>query len=443
LIIYVSDHKSGYVLKIIKPHGKETENSMKKKGILHTLILFITVFSMSFVVVYSLQLRKNDDLTGGKYRNTIYNSVSPISGGSTSHEEDSPAIFAKEALSEQLVAEAVADGTAVSTDNTAVSPSQNVAAQEKNTEMEAADVITQAPNGTKADTQVQGNFEYISVYNHKTDSVMILPLEEYVASVVVAEMPGNSPSEALKAQAVAARTLAVNYISEGNTKEHKGAVICTNSAHCQSYVSREDFTARYGENGKTVFDRAQNAANATKGLILLYNDQPIIAVFHASSGDSTASSKEVWGGELDYLVAVESTEIMDEALRTQVVTEVTFTREEFIQKLSVADIPELNKYKESPFHTWIGGKELTESGRVGELTIAGTKLSGRELRSILGLKSANFEISFGNDSITFITKGYGHGVGMSQLGAVSMAKNGESFYAILAKYYPGTIIDTV
>ncbi|MBR3995954.1 MAG: SpoIID/LytB domain-containing protein, partial [Clostridia bacterium] len=221
------------------------------------------------------------------------------------------------------------------------------------------------------------------------------------------------------------------------------ADICTDSGHCQAFADISEFEKKYGEKGTAIFENAQNAANATKGLILLYDNMPIVAVFHASSGDSTASSKEVWGGDLAYLVSVETSEIIDGELKDQVINEITFTRQELLNKFSNAGIEGLETYKDSPFHLWISGKELTESGRVKSINIAGTKISGTKLRSILGLKSADFEISFGDDSVTFITKGYGHGVGMSQLGAVAMAKNGESFYSILSKYYPGTVIGII
>lgn len=296
--------------------------------------------------------------------------------------------------------------------------------------------------------EVQRNSDFskiksVNVYNHINGEIITMPLDDYVAAVTVAEMPTDSPSEALKAQTVAVRTLAVSAVLDTDKTAHCGADICTNPAHCQGYSSKKDFIQKYGESGEQVFLNAENAAKATSGIILLYKNQPIIAAFHASSGNRTASSSEVWGGSLDYLVSVESPELADDELKEKVINQITFTKEEFINALNAAGVAISEECKKSPFHLWISGKELSDSGRVAEINIGGKIISGSQLRSYLGLKSSNFEISYDNDNITFITTGYGHGVGMSQLGAVAMAKKGESFNAILQNYYPGTILEII
>lgn len=394
---------------------------MKKRKISKCIMTFITLFSASLISVYSLKNLQFPKSQRGIYSDTVY--VSAASGDSYAEKADVSVypVFTDEPLPyEALPVQPDFDGNNVTLCGT-----------------ESDSAVSDYSEASLRD------YSYINVYNHKTGSVLSLPLEEYVACVVAAEMPANSPAEALKAQAVAVRTLAVNYMSDSKKNGHGGADICTDSGHCQSFVTKDELTAKYGDAGENVFLNATNAAFATKGLLLLYREQPIVAVFHASSGNSTASGKEVWGGDLAYLTAVETHEMSDVTLRDKVIGSITFTRDEFIRKLSNADIPELSKYKESPFHLWIGGKELSESGRVSALTIAGKRFSGAEVRKMLGLKSTDFEISFADDSITFTTRGYGHGVGMSQLGAVAMANKGESFYSILSTYYPGTVIGFV
>lgn len=403
---------------------------MREKKLIRLIMLSITVFSTVFITVYAMKLSGKDKEPKGKYADTLYNLLMPNSE-STVLAMEHEAVFTQSENKNQQ------------TDNNP----EKISQASTHTYSESENAIPEEPQ--KSNTNSSGNSSDLSgiteirVYNHKTKEISVMPLEEYTSSVVVAEMPANAPAEALKAQAVAVRTLAVNYILDSDKSEHYGADICTDSSHCQAFSDKSEFLQKYPETGEKVFSNAENAAASTKGLILLYDSKPIIAVFHASSGNSTASSKEIWGGNLDYLVSVSTDEITDSVLRDQVVNTVTFTREEFIEKLSSGNIPLLDQYKESPFHLWISGKKLSESGRVSEITVAGTKLKGTELRHLLGLKSSDFEISFQEDSITFVTRGYGHGVGMSQLGAVAMAKKGESFYTILRKYYPGTIIGIV
>ncbi len=414
---------------------------MKRKLSTKLVMLFITFFSATLIVFVARKSPEDTKKTMGIYSDTLYNTASKGSffdsvfaldkSNETSEHTDST-----------LNDDTNENGVIVSVNDTS---SEYTNANEDS--IAGFDSSAEYTNSSfEADTNKSESYSGIttvSVYNHKTATISDMALEDYVACVISAEMPADSPPEALKAQAVAARTLAVNYILDGDKDEHMGADICTDSGHCQSFVSKEDFAAKYGNSGISAFTNSENAAMATRGLILLYDSSPILAVFHASSGGSTASGKEVWGGNLAYLRAVETSEIYDEELRDKVIDRVTFTRQEFLKRLDTLDIPKLPEYKDSPFPLWIGGKELSESGRVQKLDIAETSFSGTQIRKIFGLKSADFEISFEDDTVTFITRGYGHGVGMSQLGAVAMAKNGESFYAILSKYYPGTIIGII
>ncbi len=269
-----------------------------------------------------------------------------------------------------------------------------------------------------------------------TGETVEMPLDEYVAAAVAAEMPTSAEPEALKAQAVACRTLAINLILQGDKSAHGGADICSSPAHCQAFARQEEYIEKYGNAGAEIFRKARNAANATKGIILLYNSQPIVAAFHASSGEYTASSAEVWGGQLDYLVSVKTNEGENDKLRSKVYDSVSFSRSDFIERLTNAGCSGLMQYSDSPFHEWVSGISRTPSGRVDFIEIGGNTVSGKLVKNALGLKSSDFSLSYTDDTVTFITEGYGHGVGMSQLGAMTMASEGASFYEILGYYYP-------
>ena len=281
-----------------------------------------------------------------------------------------------------------------------------------------------------------GKIATIKVQNADSGEIFELPLEDYVASCVLAEMKVGAPIEALKAQAVACRTLAMRFALDPDKTAHGGADICTSPAHCQGYRDVAGFATDFGESGKKAAESAVNAAKATKGIILVHNGEPIVAAFHASSGGKTASSKEVWGGDVPYLVSVETDEIYSEGLSDMVKDTASFNRNIFLRLLENAGLADGEKLSDKPFSTFLSGVTRTESGRVDFLEIDGKRVSGDSLRRALGLKSCDFSFSYTDDTVTFTTVGYGHGVGMSQLGAVAMAEKGESFYSILDHYYP-------
>lgn len=318
----------------------------------------------------------------------------------------------------------------------------NISGNQENTPHEVTQGTTDntVPEVQGAGTPVHYGFsgiKTVKVLMQNTGKIREMPLDEYTACALVAEMPPSAGSEALKAQAVACRTLAVNLITNSDKSAHAGADICSSPAHCQAFAEEADYIKRYGDAGAELFTKARNAASATKGIIMLYNMQPIVAAFHASSGEYTASSAEVWGGSLDYLVSVKSSECESEALRSQVYDSASFSKSTFIKRLESAGCGGLSQYAESPFHEWVSGISRTASGRVDFIEIGGNAVSGNLIKNALGLRSSDFSISYTDDNITFITEGYGHGVGMSQLGAMAMASEGASFYEILSYYYPG------
>ncbi|MBO5408957.1 MAG: stage II sporulation protein D [Clostridia bacterium] len=262
-------------------------------------------------------------------------------------------------------------------------------------------------------------------------TVTALSLEEYLYGVVAAEMPASFEEEALKAQAVAARTYTVNR-SQTPNPNHPDANVCSESSHCKAYLPPEELSRKF-QNEPQLLKKIQTAVDDTKSEIIIYNGEPISAVFHSTSSGMTENAQDVWGNSVPYLLSVVS-EGEEASPRYQETK--TFTPEEFIEALNRGE--KKVSFSESPAE-WFGEWIKNDSGSTKSLTICGIPFLGTELRSLLGLRSTHFEISVA-DIITVTTKGNGHGVGMSQYGANDMAKRGYSYEDILKKYYTGVEI---
>lgn len=278
----------------------------------------------------------------------------------------------------------------------------------------------------------------VSVYNHESGEVFEIDLDEYTALTVLAEMPTSFEQEALRAQAVACRTLAVNLILSGSrVDKHSGAAICTDYQHCQSFTFKDAFIEKYGDAGKQAYEKAKDAADATSGIIAVYEGEPIMAVFHAQSGRTTAASEDVWGGKVDYLVPVPSVDGEDQS--EQYYKTVTLTGDELIRRLAAKGYRSLNQYKGEALASWFGPLKLTPSGTVDSVHVGDEEIPGGTFRSAVGLRSQDYSYSLDDTAgtITLTSYGYGHGVGLSQTGANLLAKQGKNFYDILKYYYTG------
>ena len=260
-----------------------------------------------------------------------------------------------------------------------------------------------------------------------------LPLEEYLYGVVAGEMPASFEPEALKAQAVAARTYTVNR-SKSSNKDHPEADVCSDSTHCKAYLSPEELTQKFSKN-PTDLEKIKQAVNSTKSQILVYNGEAITAVFHSTSSGMTENAEDVWGNPVPYLVSVPSEG--EEASPRYTETK-TFTILEFQEKINAGT--KTVSFTENP-QNWFSNWVRNESGSVKSVLLCETEFSGVELRSLLELRSANFMVEI-SDVITITTKGNGHGVGMSQYGANHLAKLGYTYDQILKKYYTGVEIAT-
>ena len=281
------------------------------------------------------------------------------------------------------------------------------------------------------------NYGTIKLLHQKTGEVEEVQLDTYLCNVVSSEMPADFELEALKAQAVVARTYTIYKIQN---KKHDNADICDDSSCCQAWISKEDRLARWEEDKReSNWAKIEQSVNETKGKIITYQGSPINAFFHSNSGGTTELPVNVWGGgnDLPYLQVVETA---GEEGYTQYQSDVTFTRDELIEKLKT-------KYEDITIDfnndDDIKTLEYTDSERVKTIKFGNHNLSGTETRSLLGLRSTNFEVTKENENIKFSVKGYGHGVGMSQTGADTLAKEGKTYEDIIKHFYIGVEISEV
>lgn len=274
--------------------------------------------------------------------------------------------------------------------------------------------------------------QYVNVYVSGKNEKM--NIEDYLVGVVSAEMPASFEPEALKAQAVAARTY-TNYIKDhGGCSSHDGADICTRSGCCQAYLSRDDMRKRWGGNMDKYLQKIETAVYSTAGEEIYYDGEEIQAFYHACSGGWTEDCANVYREDLPYLVSVKSD---GEEGYSHFYGEVSVTPAEFVSAMKKFS-PSV-KIDEKNLASNIGEIKRFDSGRVESIKIGNEYFTGREIRSIFSLNSAEFTVSV-SDRVVFDTKGYGHGVGMSQVGADAMAKSGANYIDILKHYYTGVTV---
>lgn len=269
----------------------------------------------------------------------------------------------------------------------------------------------------------------VKVFNHKKNTVEETDISYYLTGVVAAEMPADFEFEALKAQAVAARTYLASHTYDydsGNIDEaHSGAVICTDSTHCQAWVSEEDFKKKR-ENANEKWDKINTAVKDTSGEIITHKGKPISAVFFSTSSGQTENAEDVWGKEIPYLKSVKS---KGDELSPRFTSEKNMTEEEF-SKTALDKLPEADLSKEL-----FSDIEYTDAGGIKNITVCGVRIKGTEFRKIFDLQSTNAELSYINDTVKICVKGYGHNVGMSQYGANYLASKGKDYKEILTSYY--------
>lgn len=308
---------------------------------------------------------------------------------------------------------------------------------QKKEEQVVSKINEQQENGVQKEQTEYDYKQYntIRLLHTQTEQVEEIALDEYLYGVVSAEMPASFEEEALKAQAVVARTYTIYKIWQ-NSGKHEGADICDDSTCCQAWISKEDRLARWEEESQqSNWNKIVTAVDSTKGKIITYEGEPINAFFHSNSGGKTETTINVWGG--DSYPYLQSVATLGEEEYSQYASEVSLSKQEFIDKI---------KEKHEDFsidleeENCIQILEYTEGNRVKTIRMGNLELSGVEVRTLLGLRSANFTVTIEQDTIKFSVIGYGHGVGMSQTGADSMAKQGSNYEEIIKHFYTGVEI---
>lgn len=263
----------------------------------------------------------------------------------------------------------------------------------------------------------------VAVYRKAENTIQSLELEEYLVGVVAAEMPADFEKEAIKAQALTARTYIVSQMMKGNKKGLPKGADVDDSQDYQVYKNQAELKKLWGSDYKWKLNKIKEAVEETAGEILTYDGEPITAAFFSTSNGYTENSEDYWENEYPYLKSVSSPWDKDSPKYTN---KVTMSVKDFENKLGV-QIANSNE-----IGTVI---KRTAGKRVGTVKISGKQLSGREIRDLLGLQSSDFTWTRSGDVITITTKGFGHGVGMSQYGANGMAKEGKNYKEIVKHYY--------
>ncbi|WP_026691567.1 stage II sporulation protein D [Alteribacter aurantiacus] len=262
----------------------------------------------------------------------------------------------------------------------------------------------------------------VSVFRSQTETIEEVDFERYVAGVVASEMPASYEEEALKAQALTARTYIIRHLTNpGDASLPDGADVTDTVMH-QVYQDEEQLKERHGDYYEEMMEKIKAAVAATKGEVITYQGNPITATFFSTSNGYTENSEEYWENEIPYLRSVESPWDKESPRFNG---EQTFTVSEFEAALGV-----------SVSGDQVGSiVERTTGGRVGKVRVGSSEFTGREIRDALGLDSSDFSIQRQGNDIHVTTKGWGHGVGMSQFGADGMAKEGKTYKDIIHHYY--------
>ena len=294
-------------------------------------------------------------------------------------------------------------------------------------------------NSTKPEEKYEyAKYATIKLYHVQTGETEELPIDEYLYGVVSAEMPASYEMEALKAQAVVARTYTLYQIMNSNGK-HGEAGMCDASTCCQAWLSKEDRLAKWEESVRdSNWNKIVEAVDCTQGKIITYEGKPIDAFFHANSGGTTETATNVWGGA--NFLYLQSVQTAGEDAYSGYNSEVELTKEELVNKLKEKHSDLAINFEEQDAIKIV---EYTESGRVRTMKFGNIELAGTEVRSLLGLRSTKFSFEINGDTIKFAVIGYGHGVGMSQTGADSMAKTGSTYEDIIQHFYTGVQITYV
>ena len=279
--------------------------------------------------------------------------------------------------------------------------------------------IIQEENVTTEIENIEDNKRLITIYR-KNGDILNIELEEYLIGVVAGEMPASFNIEALKVQAIIARTYTLKSISRNK--------ILTDTVDTQVYIDNEQMHNKWGMDFNKYYNKIKEAVTSTEGLIITYNNILIDAVYFANSNGFTEDAHEVWGYNIPYLKSVECSYDIN-------------TRN--YQKSTIISYEELNNKLNMNIDNNVEIYNIlrNNSHRIISISINNLTYTGIELRNILNLRSADFDIFITDSGLEFITYGYGHGVGVSQYGANGMANNGYNYESIIKYFYQGVTIE--
>ncbi len=301
-----------------------------------------------------------------------------------------------------------------------------------------ADKPSAEQTGSVAPPQVpQQMEECYRVLDIATGSVSEVPVREYLIGVVCAEMPASFEPEALKAQTVAAHTYAERICRQNRETPDPalfGADFSNDSNVYQAYYTEDRIREAFGTGFDVYYTKISAAVDAVCHELLYYEDEPIVAAFHAMSAGMTENAETVWGAPLSYLVSVDSSTDAD---APNFLDTAVFSTQQAKEILMAAD-PTLTLPDDPAM--WFSAPAVSEAGTVIRLQAGSRIFSGQQIRELFSLRSAAFTVSYAENVFTFTTKGFGHAVGMSQYGANAMAQAGCDYREILAHYYPGTTL---
>lgn len=295
-----------------------------------------------------------------------------------------------------------------------VNSSQNISKNvEKSVNTEHSNIDNTSTNNT-----TNSSVSEITVYR-SNGSVINLNMTDYLIGVVSSEMPASFNLEALKAQSVLARTYALKAKQTGKK--------LTDTVSTQSYIDMDQMKNKWGNSFNTYYNKIKNAVENTNGEYLSYNGNYIEALYHSTNNGKTESSLDVFGNYYPYLISVSS--------------EYDKNASSYLKAISMPIDTISNKLGLSLNNdSVISILSYTDGGNIKEININGNNFSGKKIRELLGLRSADFDISISDNNANITTRGYGHGVGMSQYGANGMANAGYGYKDILSHYYPGTTL---
>lgn len=319
-----------------------------------------------------------------------------------------------------------------------LSINHNVKQSQDNKEEGSNSIIKEPKENTSKNNnenkKIYSNYKIdkLKILDETTGEIIKISMYDYVVGAVMSEMPATYNAEALKAQAVAAHTYAVRLVENQKkfpNESLKGADFKADPSNYMGFMTKEIAQKRFGDNYDLYYKKISSAVDQVSDEIMIYNNEPIVAAYHAISGGKTEDASNVWEGGADYLVPVES---VGDRLSPGYETNYTFASSEL--KTLLENNFENIILDKNP-EKWIEILEISDSGYITKIKLGNIETSGLEFRNALGLRSSNFEYSYKDNVFSFDVLGYGHGVGLSQYGSDYLARQGKTYQEILQHYY--------